>query len=78
MGRKKQIKDSEVELNIETPKVESTPEAISKNDDMLVGRIHKQQYASTKEDINKIVAAKIQDRIEAKKQEFIDRARSAV
>ena len=59
MGRKKQIKDSEVKLDAETPQVEATPEVVSKNDDMLVGRIHKQQYASTKEDINKIVAAKI-------------------
>ena len=44
---------------------------------MLVGRIHKKQFASAKEDINKIVAAKIKDKIEAKKQEFIDRARTA-
>ncbi len=42
-------------------------------DDMLIGRIYKKQLAQTKDDIEKIIASKIQDRIESKKAEFFSR-----
>ncbi len=54
----------------------ATPEE-NKVDDTLTGRIHKGQFAQTKTDIQTIVQAKIKNKIEAKKQEFIKRAREA-
>tara|TARA_R110001592_G_scaffold135262_3_gene351428 strand:- start:208 stop:423 length:216 start_codon:yes stop_codon:yes gene_type:complete len=44
-------------------------------DDMLIGRMYKKQYAQTKDDLEQIIAHKIKQRIEDKKQEFLDRSR---
>lgn len=48
-----------------------------KIDDMLIGRIYKKQYAATRDDINKIVASKIAQKIDEKKREFIDSLKSS-
>lgn len=44
-------------------------------DDMLVGRIFKKQYNETKTDIFKIIASKIKEKIDAKKEEFLNKKR---
>jgi len=37
---------------------------------MLVGRIYKKQYSQTKDDIEKLIASKINDKIQQKKDAF--------
>lgn len=44
-------------------------------DDMIVGRVHKNQWKELKDDINMVVASKIKQRIEQKKNEFVQQAR---
>jgi hypothetical protein len=46
-------------------------------DDMLVGRIYKNQLSQTRDDIDKIIAHKINKRIETAKEEFIQGLKSA-
>lgn len=52
--------------------VENTNET---EDDMIIGRVYKKDYASLKDDIEKIVAAKIAQKINQKKQEFLNNVR---
>ena len=61
------------EVNLDTD-VQDKPK--DKLDDMLIGRIHKQQYAQTKDDIEKIIATKINDRIQQKRDAFKNAASS--
>ena len=47
----------------------------NKLDDMLIGRIFKKQLSQTKKDIEQLIAVKIKNRIEAKKEEFLAKHR---
>ena len=50
---------------------------MSKVDEMLVGRIHKGELKQTRDDLDKIIAAKINKKIEEKKAEFIENIKTA-
>jgi hypothetical protein len=47
----------------------------NKLDDMLIGRIYKKQLSQTKKDIERLIAVKIKNKIEAKKEEFLAKHR---
>ena len=64
-----------VEDNIDTTDVNSEEVTADKVDDMLIGRIYKKQFAQTKDDLEKILAHKIKQRIDQKKQDFVNNAR---
>jgi hypothetical protein len=53
-----------------------TPENVEpEKDSTLIGRVYNKDFAALKDDIEKVVAAKIYDKINAKKQEFINTVR---
>lgn len=63
------------EDNIDTTDANSQEVIADKVDDMLIGRIYKKQFAQTKDDLEKILAHKIKQRIDQKKQDFVNNAR---
>jgi len=46
-----------------------------RRDPDLIGRMYKKQFAGLKDEINKVIAAKIKNKIDSKRKEFIDNAR---
>jgi hypothetical protein len=50
----------------------------SKFDDMLIGRIYKQQLSQTRDDLDKIISKKIYDKIEDKKNDFISSLKTGI
>ena len=74
-SRPEEITSTNVEDNIDTTDVNSEEVTADKVDDMLIGRIYKKQFAQTKDDLEKILAHKIKQRIDQKKQDFVNNAR---
>ena len=53
--------------------IENTEEQEPKRSDMLINRLEDKDFSTLTDDINKVVAKKIQNRVQAKKEDVINK-----
>jgi hypothetical protein len=72
------IENENVDATVVPENTDATPLPTTEEpekDDTLIGRIYNKDFAALKDDIEKVVAAKIYDKIKAKEQDFVNTVR---